>query len=158
MCRLDVAGAIRVERRHLLRSVAELLVILGVIPIVVDRGNVVRATRRHLGERRVVEVDRMLDRLRAGAHRVASTLRAVGMNRDALAGRVRSVNRRLHLVEGECLVTGDVGAAPGRAVDLDPIGAGVDLRLHGNGNVGNVGDAPARRAGWRTRARRRPLT
>ena len=89
----------RVERGDLLRRVAEVLRVLGVVAVVIDRRDVERPATRHLGERRVVEIDRVLERVRAGAHGVASALRAVRMNRDALAERVRGVDGRLHLLE-----------------------------------------------------------
>jgi len=78
---------------------------------VVDRRDVHRSATRHLGERRVVEVDRVLDRIRAGARGVASALRSVRVNRDQLPQRVRRVDRGFHLIVAERLVAGDVGAA-----------------------------------------------
>ena len=51
---------------------------------------------------------------------------AVGMDRDLVPERVRGVDDRLHLVERHRLRGVDAVEAAARAVDLDPVGAGLD--------------------------------
>ena len=144
---LDVAGSIGVERGCLLGRVTELLAVLGVIAIVVDGRDIIRAARRHLRKRRVVEIDGVFDRFGTGAHCVTPALRTVRVNGDSLTRCMRGVDGGFHLVECESLIAADVGAAPRRSIHLDPIGTRVDLRFDRHGDVGDRRDAAARRAG-----------
>ena len=97
----------------------------------------------------------MLHRFGAGAHRGAAARVAVRMNGDRLVIAMRRLDGDAHLVVGERLHAGDVLKAAGRAVHLDPIGAGIDLRLDGDANLRRVLHASARRPRWRALARRR---
>ena len=109
--RRDVEQSERVEPGRLLRRVVIGFAVLRVVPVVIDRRDVEDPVAGHARERRVVEVDRVLERRRAGAHGVAAAVGPVRVNRDALAEGFRRVDRGLHLLVGERLVPGDVGAA-----------------------------------------------
>src|SRR5262245_26260444 len=82
---------------------------------------------RHLGDRLVIHVGRVLDRIGPGPHGVTRAARPVRMNRYSPAYAVRGVNRRLHLLEAESLIAGNILEASAGSVHLDPIGAGFDL-------------------------------
>ena len=127
----------------MLRCIPKILGVFGVEPVVVDRRHVERAATNHLDQRRLVEVDRVLERRRARANGVASAVRTVGVDRDTLAVQLRHIHSRLHFLEGEGLIAGDVGAAACRPIHLDVIDPGVDLLLHGFGDLGPGEDASA---------------
>ena len=80
-----------------------------------------RAAPRHLGKRLVVHVGAVLDRIRAGANRIAHAAGAVRMNRHFLAGGVGGVDDGFHFVEGDGLRAVDAFVAAARAEDLDPV-------------------------------------
>ena len=159
--RLEVSSTERVERGDLLRGVAEVLRVLA------SSSGCDRSSARRASPRRAISASVASSRsiacssdVRAGAHGVASAVRAVRMNRDPLAERFRRVDRGFHLIEAERLVAGDVGAAARRAVHLDVVGAGVDLLLHRFRDLRDVVYAAARRArriGVRAKGRPRAL-
>src|SRR2546422_9645915 len=65
----------------------------------------------------------MFERIGAGAHRVAGAARAIRVDGDFLAVRVRHVHRGLHLVEREGLIGVDVVEAANRSEHLDDVRA-----------------------------------
>src|SRR5262249_36427501 len=66
---------------------------------------------------------------------IARAVWAVGVDSDLVAGRVCSVDDRLHFLERDRLSAGDVVPAPRRAEDLYPIRAGIE---HGLGFFGGL--------------------
>ena len=114
----------------------------------IDRRHPYRAALDHLGQRLVVELDPVLDRVGAGAHGVLHARRAVRMDGHFPSGGVRRVDDRLHLVEGQRLRCLDAVEAAARGVDLDPVGS----RLHACVHLGahrvrrRPGAAPGRNA------------
>ena len=90
-----------------------------------DRSSAPRPCRaRHVGDRLVVQIDAVLDRIGAGAHGVFHAGGPIGMDRDRMILRVRGIDGRLHLFERQRLRRVDALIAAARAVDLDPVGAG----------------------------------
>ena len=60
------------QRRHRLRREPVLVLRVDVVAVVIDRRHPHRAALHHLRDRLVVHIDAVLDRIRAGAHRVAA--------------------------------------------------------------------------------------
>ncbi len=112
---------------------------LGIVAIVVHRGDIIRAAPPHLGQCRVIQLHGMLHRVRAGAHGITRALQAIRMNREPDPKRVRGIGRRLHLFVRERLPRREVAAGAGGAEHLHPIGArSVDLLAHRPQNLGHA--------------------
>ena len=97
-CRLQIPCDERLRPRLKSRRISDLASVLDVVAVVIDRRHVIRSPLRHLHNRCVVQVRCMLQRIRSCAHRVARTIRPVGMNRNLLPKLMRRVHRRFNLV------------------------------------------------------------
>jgi hypothetical protein len=100
-----------------------------VIAVVIDRGHPDRALRPHGRKRLVVDVNAMLDGVRARAYRIADARRTIGVDGDRPALRVRGIDDRFQLLVAERLSCVDRLVAPARGIDLDPVGTGLEARI-----------------------------
>ncbi len=69
----------------------------------------------------------MIERIRAGAHRVAGTLWTIGVDRDLLTHRMSYVHGGLHLIVSEGLLCGNVLESADGPVHLDDVRPSRDL-------------------------------
>ncbi len=97
-----------------------------VVTVVIDGRHPHEATRHHVGQRLVVHVGAVLDRVRARADRVSHSAGAVGVYRHFFAQAVGGLDNRSHLVERDRLRAVHVLESAARSKDLDPVGPRLD--------------------------------
>src|SRR5262249_4026676 len=111
-------------------GVSNLLPVIEVIAVVVDGRHVESAAFDHFGDGGVVHIGGVFDRVGAGAHRVACTVRTVGVNGNRLAELVGHVYVGFDRGVGVGLESGGVIVGAGAGVHFDDVGTSSDLLAH----------------------------